>query len=100
MKTNVMCKSETQGDSVPLIVAVKSPRQEVNPKSVYYCCGIKDAIKRNQVNAKLINLRTLKRKNVAKIKLFAGICKSDEFTLEQAYEDFAHIPLTTQLADN
>ena len=60
---------------------------------------VRNAIKRNQINLKVINRRLWKKKNLAKIKLFAGICKSDKFTLEQAYEDFAHIPLTTQSAD-
>lgn len=61
--------------------------------------GVRNAIKRNQINLKLSNRGFGKKKDLEKIKLFAGICKSDKFTLEQAYEDFAHIPLTTQSAD-
>jgi hypothetical protein len=36
------------------------------------------------------------KKDLAKADLFAGIYESDQFTLEQAYKDFAHIPLKSR----
>jgi hypothetical protein len=59
--------------------------------------SMKNVLKRNQIE--YLNRRILKKNEFAKIKLFSGICKSDKFTLEQAYEDFAHIPLTTKSMD-
>jgi len=52
--------------------------------------SMKNVFKRNQIE--YLNRRILKKNEFAKIKLFSGICKSDKFTLEQAYEDFANIP--------
>ena len=70
------------------LVFVGSKRKPLGAMSLLKTHQIKIAIKKS-----ILIKRKSTRRDVEKAALFAGICKSDSFTVEAAYKDFAFIPI-------